>query len=274
MLKKLFGYEWKAFWKVPTLIAVTFLVMSLLASAMFIMPEWTNEYTLINLLKMLFFSFYYMAIIGLNFFLLVWIALRFYKNLYTDEGYLMHTLPVTPHQLILSKLFVSGIWEIIYSIILCIGIGNIFLFVFISSDMQAINWQDVMRGIGTLITEFEQSFGCSILVTCLTVGLYLFMSLVFSIMVIYASISLGQLCKKHRVIGAIIVYLISTVIMQVVVSIIFFMNALPSLNSSSNVTMASIFGPSIYLIILFEVVIFLLCYFVSYYMMNRKLNLE
>lgn len=35
---------------------------------------------------------------------------RFRKNLLTDEGYVMFTLPVSPHSLVCSKLIVSTVW--------------------------------------------------------------------------------------------------------------------------------------------------------------------
>lgn len=40
----------------------------------------------------------------------VLMVLRFYRNLMTDEGYLMFTLPVSTTELIFSKLIVSVVW--------------------------------------------------------------------------------------------------------------------------------------------------------------------
>lgn len=40
----------------------------------------------------------------------VLMILRFYRNLMTDEGYLMFTLPVSTTELIFSKLIVSIVW--------------------------------------------------------------------------------------------------------------------------------------------------------------------
>ena len=40
----------------------------------------------------------------------VLMILRFYRNLMTDEGYLMFTLPVSTTELICSKLIVSVVW--------------------------------------------------------------------------------------------------------------------------------------------------------------------
>ena len=41
---------------------------------------------------------------------IVLMVLRFYRNLMTDEGYLMFTLPVSTTELIFSKLIVSVVW--------------------------------------------------------------------------------------------------------------------------------------------------------------------
>lgn len=41
------------------------------------------------------------------------IAIRFYKNIYGNEGYLMFTLPVKPHELLLSKAIAAFTWMII-----------------------------------------------------------------------------------------------------------------------------------------------------------------
>ena len=50
------------------------------------------------------------AIIGVSVLAGVLMVYRFYKNLMTDEGYLMFTLPVTTHQIIASKLIVTLVW--------------------------------------------------------------------------------------------------------------------------------------------------------------------
>ena len=39
------------------------------------------------------------------------IAVRFYKNTYSDEGYLTHTLPVKRGTLLLAKVIAGTIWR-------------------------------------------------------------------------------------------------------------------------------------------------------------------
>lgn len=50
------------------------------------------------------------------------IVRRFYKNIFGREGYLTLTLPVSTHQIILSKLIASLIWTAFNTIVVTIGV--------------------------------------------------------------------------------------------------------------------------------------------------------
>ena len=46
---------------------------------------------------------------------------RFYKNLLSGEGYLMHTLPVRPWQHIASKLIAAVVWTVLSFFVVCVS---------------------------------------------------------------------------------------------------------------------------------------------------------
>ncbi|MCI8334454.1 MAG: hypothetical protein HFH25_07740 [Lachnospiraceae bacterium] len=78
-----------------------------------------------NLINFTLVSFYVIALIAIyaitNLYLLV---LRPRKNLFTDEGYLTHTLPVSASEHIFSKLLVAAVWQLIDGLMLILsGIG-------------------------------------------------------------------------------------------------------------------------------------------------------
>lgn len=50
---------------------------------------------------------------------IVYLAVRIQKNLFSDEGYLTHTLPVKPSQLLWSKVFVIWTWSVIDFYLCC-----------------------------------------------------------------------------------------------------------------------------------------------------------
>ena len=103
MLIKLMKYEWKATWKACAII--NFFTVFATILGVFAMKSLQNgilhkdQFTYIAVIL---FVFYYLSIIGVSFSMSIYIGVRFYCNLYTDEGYLMHTLPVTKRQLVLS----------------------------------------------------------------------------------------------------------------------------------------------------------------------------
>ena len=74
---------------------------------------------------------------------------RFYDNLFKREGYLMHTLPVTPAQLLLSKAIAGLLWMVASSVLvallssLLVAGGSTLQFLF--SGFQFL-WQDFSDG--------------------------------------------------------------------------------------------------------------------------------
>lgn len=59
---------------------------------------------------------FFLSVMALAAVTVVVIVYRFYKNLLGSEGYLMHTLPVTVHQLIWSKLIAAVVWMAVTSV--------------------------------------------------------------------------------------------------------------------------------------------------------------
>ncbi len=122
------------------------------------------------------------------------IVTRFTRNLLGREGYLMHTLPVTEGQLILSKLISSVVW------VLCSGIAGIFSFVImilaLSLDSTALQhlpelWQKVVE-----ILHMTGRSGGLWLAFELLNGL---VALVYGILCIYAACMIGHQFKKYMV---------------------------------------------------------------------------
>ncbi|PYG87471.1 hypothetical protein LY28_02141 [Ruminiclostridium sufflavum DSM 19573] len=54
----------------------------------------------------------FLIIAGVSVFIVTFalVAIRFYRNLYSNEGYLMFTLPVKPHELLISKVIAGFCW--------------------------------------------------------------------------------------------------------------------------------------------------------------------
>lgn len=276
MLIKLFKYEWKFFWKVPATINLALVIITLLGITSLISPLWTLDYDIIGALMATSLLFYYLSIFAGSIAVSVYIAIRFYKNVYTDEGYLTNTLPVTPRQIILSKLFVGVLWTaitglvIMFSVLILVAVG-----LYSYGDNSIIEiirelmlaWNDmaeIFREIG--FRPFSFTFLCVI---------YSIISTFFSILMLYSAISLGQMFSRHKVAGAIIWYFVEYMVVQFGSSILMTIIGFSVVNRLDYYdSISSIFDP----IMIGSIFLYLLggfgLYCITEYMLKKKLNLD
>jgi hypothetical protein len=279
MLGKLFKYEWKSFWKVPAAINVFLLIITFIGAISLLSPFWELDFEIMDTLMVFAIMFYYLALMAGSIAIAVYIAIRFYKNVYTDEGYLTHTLPVSPRDIIFSKLFVSIIWSIITGIVICF---SVFFLLFAAmkdyiNTYELVNvWQEIKR---EALPVMEEAFG-NLFVFVLFIILLMFITTVFSILMMYSAVSLGQMFSKHKVAGAVIWYVAEYVIVQFSSSILMNIPLLGVISDPyaiDSMTPAAA-GTLIKLMLIGSAIISAiagtLLYFLTEYMMRRKLNLD
>lgn len=109
MLTKLISHEWKDTFKVPALLLTITVLLSAASLVYFSVADQASAGTDLNVRNFVLYIACILILSGLSMILIIYFAIRFYKNLYTDEGYLMHTLPVKPWMLIVSKLTIGTI---------------------------------------------------------------------------------------------------------------------------------------------------------------------
>ncbi len=215
MLKKLLKYDWKYFWKVPAIINLALGVITLLGITSLISPLWNIDSDLIDVLLDTSLLFYYISIFAGSIAVSVYIAVRFYRNLYTDEGYLTNTLPVAPRQIILSKLLVSALWSFITSLVILLSV--ILLITVAGWAYGDANFITIFYGIMDIWRELIDvlwEYGFHPLLFFILLIIYMIVSVFFNILLIFAAISLGQLFQKHKIMGAILWFFIEYIIIQ------------------------------------------------------------
>ena len=119
---------------------------------------------------------------------------RFYKNLFTLEGYLSFTLPVTTTQHIFVKTFVAVIFSVITLVAICLSA---------SIAMFGEVLVEVLKAIGYLIKPYFEHFGAvngSLYIVEFIV--LLLISSATGFLLFYGCIAIGQLAKKNRVLAA------------------------------------------------------------------------
>ena len=174
--------------------------------------------------------FYVMMVIVVgvisSFYFIYW----FYKNLFTDEGYLMHTLPVKPWQLITAK-GVSALIIVCASVI--VSILSIMILAGTGSFGAIVEFCDLIR-------EMFREEPKVILVAAEFLVLAI-LSLLKSIYQIYASLSIGQLAGKHRILLSLGAYVgINIVITVLAVLIMMLLDVTGALNGWSSLSLNTV----------------------------------
>jgi len=303
MLGKLIKHEWKATWKFPTVISIFVVVLTLLGIWSFKMPFWNNLLTG-NFEKISFFDVCALAILMMYFVyiciaiyaIMIYFAVHFYKNMYTDEGYLSHTLPVKPSQHIISKTFVSGTWYI-GATVLMLASMMLLLYAFMSTVFSTVGLTAAdmaelkAMGFDFSLSHFAEAFdtvgGMSFWAFIILMVLTAIFSCYSSMLIIYVCISIGQLFKKHKVIASILTYLVVTTVMSTVLTIAMLPASFGmmlngdyfALMESADPVVAMVapyamLSPLFIVSLICTIVFSVVSYFVTEFIMRRKLNLD
>ncbi len=203
---------------------------------------------------------------------------RYYRNLIRDEGYLMHTLPVTPSQLVLSKFIAAYVWMLLSVLLILIS----FLILLASAAMifgSGIYWRGIWQAIMNYeVLQYLLPFMLAILASCAA-----------SLLLYYAAISIGQCVTRHKVMGAIASYfglytamqILNLLMMLVYFFIVAKTNVLWEMEFQISAGGADISAlgsglvlPFIITMALMYAVYSVVFYMISRYMLAKKLNLE
>lgn len=268
MLKKLLKYEWKAVWKVLVIINA-FTVVSTLIGMVVVKSADTWHIAGRSMPMVILFMLYYMTIIGVSFAMSVYMAIRFYRNLYTDEGYLMHTLPVTKRQLVLSKLLVHALCQFITQVLLLISVILLLFPLFAEVlDMPYLFLNHIVPDLLEMLDSAGISVSAMVLLSLISNVAGLFSGT----LTMYCAIVLGQTFHRHKVMGSILCYIgfycmTQTFTSMLIIPQTFYIGTVdfnPMSYMSHILTSVSIFC-------LFSGIVY---YCITMYMMNKKLNLD
>lgn len=123
---------------------------------------------------------------------------RFYKNLLRDEGYLMHTLPVTTGGLVFSKLAGAVVWSVISIVIGCLSVMLV--------AMDAHDWAKLFQEIGEAIVIFNRELGFHWVFYVLELLVLLLLMLGNAILHVYTAVTLGHIANRRKVLWSVAAY--------------------------------------------------------------------
>ena len=268
MLGKLLKYELKATSRVFIPLYIAILVVSIV-NGLSLNLEILNIQGLATIVLMcLFISLFVITIV-------VTIQ-RFNKNLLKDEGYLMFTLPVSSKHLVLSKYLTSLIWTFLSFVVAFLSFTIIFM-------IPTYKYFDFSYFINEFNLLFSNMLNLNILGQFLKIILLMIISYTIFIFNVYLALSVGQLpiFNRFRNVSSFIGFLVINLLISYAQNIVsLFVNdasvnieAIDNINYAIN-SVASIVSKGLNIAIVINLIIILVLFFATTYILDKKLNLE
>ncbi|MEG6614315.1 hypothetical protein V6C42_15845 [Pseudoclostridium thermosuccinogenes] len=261
MLRKLMKHELKATARILVPLCLVLLFISVVNRFMYKVGPKEGIFMFINGFMFVFQIFLIFAVLAST---IIFMITRFYKNLLSDEGYLMFTLPVKSHHLITSKLTVAVMWTITSIIVLLSSLLIAF------ATPESVN--NFINGFKSNFAELVIAFDGNWTLLWIELISLILLSIVANILMVYVSIAVGQLFTKHKIIGSFVSYVIFYNAIQFLLLILL---AIFSYTYSGSIDFTHALPRGIFPIsisvLLVESIAF---YVITNYMLKRKLNLD
>lgn len=196
---------------------------------------------------------------------------RFYKNKFTDEGYLTFTLPVNVHEIFLSSWLNMLIWTAISSGVAVLAVVVIALFG--TAEQGLVNtelWAELSElfRLPLFASDYfadELGAGYNILMAINQIVQFL-----TSPVILMACITVGAVAaKKHKILMAIAIYYIYSMALSMGTGVVEGMVLMAAYNSDST---AALYISAVGQLVL-SIASAVVGYFLSTYLMKNKLNL-
>ena len=204
MLKQLLKYEFKATKSLYFGLYLALALLSVVLGVSFRQEHALAHSTSFQNLEVILMIVYVSVILAIAVLCFVNTVQRFCRNLLGREGYLMHTLPVSENQLILSKLLTSMVWVLCSGLVgvVCITV-MVAVGVFDPETFSMVDWESWKRLWQMLYEEMGPEFWVAMAWTIL-INLARLASL---ILCVYAACMIAHQFKKQTMVAGILAFI-------------------------------------------------------------------
>lgn len=280
MLSKLLKYEFKATGRIYGGLYLAILAAAALLGAFFRFPALASDFPIVVVTTV-----YLMLCVAIAVITALTIIQRFTRNLLGREGYLMHTLPVTPAQLILSKLISSMVWLLCSILVIALSLGVFFLCGMLNVNGIFSDWAGVVRDFRQLADILQRVLNVSGFMLLLTAIEWL-ATLVCSILCLYTACMIGHQFKQHFALVGIAAFVVLNVVQNQLLNLLPYnsdnamgLNLVFSTSASDGSLVYTVSGNKAYVwavlaALAVDLVVCAVYFAATNWMMKNKLNLE
>lgn len=212
------------------------------------------------------------ALIVVAVFSVVLMVSRFYKNLMTDEGYLMFTLPVSIHQILWSKLIVAAVWFIATFLVDALAV----MIVAYEGGML----RDLLDIAAQFFAEIDTYYALNGAAFALELLVLVLLSLLVSCLNFYAPIAIGNSFANHKILLSVVFYFALSIFWQVFYTTIGFrvlysFNTSPTMANSNRIAaIMALAHNSMFITIGTMLFTGAVMYVLTWYMLRKHRNLQ
>ena len=199
MLGKLLKYDLKWIYKVVGVFYVLAFIFSILGRTISLI----EDSLVFSIITKVLFGFAIAMIVNslVNCMMRLWV--RFIRNIYKDESYLTHTLPVSKTTIYASKIIAT-----IISIFVTIAVSVICLFICYYS-------KENMEILKTLLEIAATTYNTTVIKLLLLIIFAIFLEIIYIMLVGYVGIIFGYKSNRNKMLNTLLVGFVSYMAMQV-----------------------------------------------------------
>lgn len=276
MLGKLIKHEWRNTYKFGLLMLGAVVLITFLGWLAFQTPMWSMDssgMSWMDIMGLVTLLTYVILLFVVHYGLRIYVGVHFYKTMYTDEGYLLHTLPVTKHQILFSKILVGGLWIFFFYIVMYLSyfVLGVSMVSAILGDEYSLSafWKEFLPQMRYILGTLGEELGLDLARWLVTAVISMVVSPFVFVVTLFGAISLGQLFSRYRVMMAILCYIGILLVNGLVGSLFKSFIAVGSLSA-----LGGYLDYSMYISSIVSFLMAVAMYFVSWYITSRKLNME
>jgi len=198
MLRKLLKYDLKWVYKLIVIFYTLSFVFSLIGRGF---GEIENS-LVFNIISKISFGFAISMMVSslINCLMRLWA--RFVRNLYKDEAYLTHTLPVKKQEIFTSKV-IAGIITIFTTMIIIIAC--LFICYYSKANIEILK---------SILEITATTYNTTVLNLLLLVAIVIFLEIVYALLIGYVGIILGHKSNKNKILRSIVISFVLYFIFQ------------------------------------------------------------
>lgn len=276
MLGKLLKYEWKSTGRVLPLIYLAIVALAVCVGislrASMIAEEGIGSALLVGI--------YMVLIMAMIIVTIIVIIERFFRSMISQEGYLMHTLPVKTWQHVLSKTIMAIIWT---AIAIAVIVVSLLLIGSISGLLE-----ELAREIGfkAFVNELEFFMTRSQFAMMIVCGI---VQVIRLIMQAYAAMAIGGSSTKNKVAFSFLAFIVMVVVVSVIASSVsmgvmfgtvnspaydMFLMGLEGTTTTVSQDFGFLFGRMVVMQLIMDGALLAVFFILTNHFLKKKLNLE